>query len=324
MLKVLSLPEGEGALEFAGRWSRTLARMSEGLELRVANRLWGNRTLPFRSTFLQSVERQQGAGMETLDFTHPERARQRVNSWIADQTKGRIPDLLPAGIITTNTRLVLTNAVYFLGKWALSFDTAGTTTGNFACVDGSLCEVRMMNRRFETLPYMEDSRLQAIRLDYAGGTHSMVVMLPRRPDELKSHELISEPVFSHVIRTLKMERNVAVCLPRFEVQSRLSLNTLLRLMGMARAFSEQAEFGRMCTSPLCISDVVHQTWAKVGELGTEAAAATAVLMAPPTCCIDSSEPKVFRADRPFLFYIVENATDGILFAGKVMQPAPGE
>jgi serpin B len=319
MRQVLHLPESGAAHEMVGAWSKAL-RESKSVEIRVANRLWGNKGLPFQDDFLKLTEKQYDAGLETVDFTNqPDAARVRINKWVSQETKDRIKDLLKPDDIKSDTRLVLTNAVYFKGKWTRPFDPKSTAPKAFTLASGKSIQAQAMRK---SLPggYMESADLQALQLPYQGGTTSMIIVLPRKADALLKTDFLDDATFSAVVAALKPEREVVVQLPRFEVSARVGLNAPLGALGMTRAFSRDAEFGAMCKEPLMISKVIHQAWVKVAEDGTEAAAATAVTMMPTGMPIPVAQPKSFIVERPFLFFIMDSTTNGVLFAGKVMQP----
>jgi serpin B len=319
MRKVLHLSESGDTHEMVGAWSKAL-RASEKVEIRIANRLWGNKALPFEDSFLKLTEKHYGAGLETVDFANqPDAARVSINRWVAQETKDRIKDLLKPDDIRTDTRVVLTNAVYFKGKWARPFDPNSTAPRTFTLASGKQIQAQAM-RKSQPAAYMENANLQAVRLPYQGVTASMIIVLPRKADALLKADFLDDAKFSGVVAALKPEREVVVQLPRFEVSARLGLNEPLAALGMSRAFSRDAEFGAMCKEPLMISKVIHQAWVKVAEDGAEAAAATAVTMMPTGMPVRPAEPKMFIAERPFLFFIVDSTTNGVLFAGKVMLP----
>ncbi len=319
MRSTLHLPEDDAAAhKLAGDWAKALTGAKD-VELNVANRLWGAKGLPFIDGFLKLTQEHYRAGLETLDFKgEPEKARGRINSWVEGETKDRIKNLLHEGDITPLTRLVLTNAVYFKGKWQRQFDPNATRDGEFTLSSGDKAMVKMMSVKVAA-PYMEDDRLQAVRLGYVGGMASMVVVLPRKADALKSGGFLDAGGFARVGERLKAAGDVAVLLPRFESSARVSLPGTLARLGMKRAFTESAEFGRLCAEPLMISDVIHQAWVKVGEEGTEAAAATAVTMRAGSAA-PQDKPRLFLADHPFLYFIVDDRNGGVLFAGRVMDP----
>jgi serpin B len=319
MRKVLHLPENADVHAQVGAWTRALSA-SEKVEIRIANRLWGNKALPFKESFLKLTEKAYGAGLETVDFANqPDASRTRINEWIAQETKDRIKDLLKPEDIKPDTRLVLTNAVYFKGKWLRPFDANSTASRTFTLATGKTIEAKSM-RKSMPLAYMENADLQAVRLPYQGNTTSMFVVLPRKADALLKAGFLGEDQFNAIITTLKSEPRVVVELPRFEVSARLALESTLAAMDMARAFTDDAEFGALSKESLKIAKVIHQAWVKVAEEGTEAAAATAVTMMPTGALLPPTEPKLFLVERPFLFFIMDDKSSGVLFAGKVMQP----
>jgi serpin B len=319
MRAVLHLPEDDSAAHaLAGGWAKELTGL-KSVELNVANRLWGAKGLPFKDSFLNLTEAQYHAGLETLDFKgDADRARDRINQWVAKETHDHIKDLLRPGNVTGDTKLVLTNAVYFKSKWLRPFDADRTGDREFTLSSGEKIQVKMMAENMG-VDYMENDRLQAVRLPYRGGQTSMIVVLPRKGDAMKSGAFLDADGFAKVQKALKPEAHVVVQMPRFEANARQSLPTVLGKLGMARAFTDKAEFGRLCDEPLKISEVIHQAWVKVGEEGTEAAAATAVTMMPGAAR-PAELPKLFLADHPFLFFIVDDRNGGVLFAGKVMDP----
>jgi serpin B len=289
------------------------------VELNVANRLWGAKGLPFQDSFLKLIEAQYHAGLEMLDFKgDADKARGRINEWVAKETRDHIKDLLRPGNVTGDTKLVLTNAVYFKGKWMRPFAADRTGDREFTLASGEKIEVKMMAENMG-VDYVENDRLQAVRLPYLGGQTSMIVVLPRKGSALKGSAFLDADGFAKVQKGLKPEARVVVQMPRFEANARMSLPTVLGRLGMVRAFTDKAEFGRLCQEPLKISDVIHQAWVKVGEEGTEAAAATAVTMVRTYAPVEKP-PKLFQADHPFLFFIVDDRNGGVLFAGKVMDP----
>ncbi|RBP36079.1 serpin B [Roseimicrobium gellanilyticum] len=319
MRKALHLPESPGVHEQVGAWSKAL-QASGKVEIRIANRLWGNKGLPFEEGFLKLTEKAYGAGLETVDFANqPDASRTRINSWVSQETGDRIKDLLKPDDIRPDTRLVLTNAVYFKAKWLRPFDGNSTAPRAFTLATGKTLEAKSM-RKSMPLAYMENAELQAVRLPYQGGAASMIIVLPRKADSLLKSGYLGGDKFNAILAGLKNEPEVVVQLPRFEVSARLGLEDALAAMGMARAFSDDAEFGAMCKESLKIAKVIHKAWVKVAEEGTEAAAATAVTMMPTGARLPVAEPKLFLAERPFLFFIMDDKTNGVLFAGKVMQP----
>jgi serpin B len=320
MRAVLRLPEEDGkAHALAGDWAKDLAGL-KSVEVNVANRLWGAEGLPFMEGFLELTQKHYQAGLETVDFKRgPDKARVRINDWVAEKTKDRIKDLLQQGDVNARTRLVLTNAVYFKGTWLRQFAGDDTQDREFTLAAGDKITVKTMWAQ-QGVSYMENDRLQAVRLPYRGEETAMIVVLPRKVDALAGGPFLDAAGFAAVRQKLKPEKQVVVQMPRFETSGRMSLPGALGKLGMKKAFTDDAEFGRLCEESLKISDVIHQAWVKVAEEGTEAAAASAVTMRATGALPPPGKPKLFVADHPFLFFIVDDRNGGVLFAGRVMDP----
>jgi serpin B len=288
------------------------------VELATANALWALKAYPFRDAYLDLVKKDYGAELRSVDFVKEfESARLEINQWVEGQTKARIKDLLAPGTLDPQTTLVLVNAVYFKGDWAHAFDEKATQTATFFAAAGKKVDVPLM-RQERRFGYFETDALQVLEIPYTGDDLSMIVLLPKELDGLPALERSLEPAkLAAWIEALE-EREVSVFLPRFKAESEFTLNSVLSSMGMPDAFASTADFtGMSPTGELFISDVVHKAYADVNEKGTEAAAATAVVMAR----VSFEQPTVFRADHPFMFLIRDTATGSILFLGRVVEPA---
>ena len=289
-------------------------------ELSVANALWGQKGYGFLAEFLELIEAKYGGKLNEVDFiAATEAARQTINAWVEKETKDKIKNLIQKGVLDKLTRLVLTNAIYFKGNWARQFEEDKTKEAPFTLISGEKVNVPMMNQTAE-FNYMETEDFQGLELPYVDDELSMIILLPRKVDELSSlEEMLSLEKFSGWLGKLG-KRKVIVSVPKFRMTSRFGLAGVLRSMGMMDAFSEKANFSGMNGKrDLFISAVVHKAYVDVNEEGTEAAAATAVVMR-----VTSVEPEripVFRADHPFLFLIRDNKSGSILFIGRTMNPA---
>jgi serpin B len=286
------------------------------LQLRVANRLWPHKSCRLLDEYVTLVKRCYGASLTPLDYRRTEAARQTINSWAEEQTGGRISELIPRGVLKSVTRLVLANAVYFKGRWASPFRLRFTHRAPFWVTPDGAAQAQMMEHTHD-FGYRETGDLQALELPYAGGL-SMIVLLPRERDGLAALEAaLTVENLSRWTAGLSPS-TVEVFLPRFMITFAVRLNAALGSLGMADAFSEQADFSGMDgTRWLFIGAALHKAFVKVNEEGTEAAAATALALAegmPPPA------PPVFRADHPFLFLICEQHTGSILFLGRVVNP----
>jgi len=294
-----------------------------GYSLSTANRLWGVKGYKFEEVFLKLTGDKYRAELETVDFGQLEEARREINKWVERQTREKITDLIPSGVLTPDTRLVLTNAIYFQSGWSSEFYKKATKAAPFRLTATDEVDVLTMQQT-EDFPYTEDADVQVLSLPYRGHELSMVVILPKKVDGLAGlEEKLNHDQFAKWMKTLQSDRPVETYLPKFRMRTALMLSKALKSMGMSSAFSDDADFSAMSKSEgLKISEVIHQAFVDVDEKGTEAAAATAVVMAPTSAAIPNEPPKpvVFRADHPFLFVIRDNRTGAILFMGRMVRP----
>jgi serpin B len=267
--------------------------------------------------FLDLLAANYGAGMRLVDFENaPEEARVAINDWVSEQTEGRIEELIPQGLIDRMTTLVLTNAVYFNAAWSQPFDPELTQDGAFYPLDGAKVTVPMM-RQTASLPYAEGDGYQAVEMAYDGNELSMVILLPAT-DRFETFESSLDAARVEGILQGLGYREVALTMPKFEFDAEFQLKEVLASMGMPVAFSGEADFSGMTGNrELFISEVVHKAFVAVDEAGTEAAAATAVIIAKSAL---PAEPVEMTVDRPFLFFIRDLQTGTVLFVGRVMDP----
>lgn len=288
-------------------------------ELRVANALWGQQDYQFLASFTKRVESEYGGHLDRVNFVSAaETARQTINAWVEKQTNDKIKNLIAPDVLDNLTRLVLTNAVYFKGNWAAQFKKDRTTDEPFALLDGGKVQVPMMTQEAR-FGYAETDTLQILEMPYVGEDLSMVVLLPKETAGIGALEktLTGENLSKWLAAVRQQEVNVA--LPKFKTTQRLDLKAVLQTLGMTDAFSLKADFSGMTGQPdLLISAVIHQAYVDVNEEGTEAAAATAVVMSLKSAVPD--RVPVFRADRPFLFLIRDARSGSILFLGRMMNP----
>ena len=303
---------------FANLLSGIMPGAEASYELAIANRLWGDKASVFLAEFLALGEKYYNARLETVDFRgDPEGARMTINKWVEEQTRKRIVDLLAPGIITNITRLVLTNAIYFKGKWQEQFDEDDTADKTFHAAAGP-GPVAMMSQK-ERFPYLESADLQLLELPYEGGDLAMVVVLPTAMDGLAALEQQLTAQQWKLWRGLMSKRQVYVELPRFTADSAVGLKPILQAAGMKLAFSDQADLsGLDGTQDLYITAVVHKAFVKVDEEGAEAAAATAVVVGEKS----AAPPEIARfiANHPFIYAIVDKPTETVLFLGRVVAP----
>jgi len=309
-------------LELGRRGEGAKGKDGEGFRLNIVNAIWGQKDHEFLSEFLDLLAENYGAGLRVLDFiSAPEESRITINNWVSDQTEGRIEDLIPQGLINALTRLVLTNAIYFNAAWQYPFPEDMTEDSPFYLLDGGEVIVPMM-RQAESFGYAEGDVYQAVQLLYDGGELpgelSMVILLPRAGHFEAFEGSLDAQQVDGIIGSLEY-RQVTLAMPKFEFESEFSLRETLSAMGMPIAFSGGADFSGMTGNrDLFIAEVIHKAFVSVDEAGTEAAAATAVVMELTAV---PGEPVEVTIDRPFIFLIRDIETGAILFVGRVVNPS---
>ena len=300
----------------------------DAFRLNVANSVWGQRDYSFLPEFLDSLAVNYGEDVRAADFRRdPEDARVRINGWVADETEERIRNLIPQGTLTPLTRLVLANAIYFNAAWLHAFDERVTKDRPFHLLDGSQRDVAMM-RQQENLRYAIGDGFQAVELPYKGGDVAMTILLPESGKFEEFEGSLSGQSVRDIVESLESEL-VRLTMPKFEMESGFSLSDTLKAMGMPDAFDDQAANfsgmdGQLCRARgdicLLISDVLHQAFVSVDEAGTEAAAATAVIVSVTRAVGIEPDPIEVVVDRPFLLIIRHHATDTVLLVGRVLDP----
>jgi serpin B len=291
-------------------------------QLSVANALWGQKNFGFLPDFLQLTRTNYGAGLREVDFeTATEQARQTINAWVEKETHDKIKELLKPGVLDDSTRLVLTNAIYFKGFWAEQFKKDATHNEDFKTSATAAVKAPLMHRTGD-YKYLDGGDFQALELPYKGKDLSMVVLLPKKVDGLAEFEKkLTEANLTGWLGRLR-KQEVIVTLPRFKTTREFMLKGPLQALGMKRAFVPGgADFSGMSGTNgkrLFISAVVHKAFVDVNEEGTEAAAATGVVVKLTSARIPG--PAVFRADHPFVFLIRDNRSGGVLFMGRLTNP----
>jgi serpin B len=287
----------------------------------IANALWGQKGYAFRPEFINTM-RHYGAGLQQVDFAGAtEQARQTINQWVEEQTNNKIKNLLQPGVLKSDTPLVLTNAIYFKAAWMNQFWDKLTKPEAFHLAGGKDVDVPMMHQASD-LSFAETDDMQIIELPYTQRELSMLVLLPKKTDGLAALEKTLSAANLSAGQSKMKTHHVELSLPKFKTTAGADLKETLIAMGMPSAFSRQsADFSGMTTTPdLMIGAVIHKAFVDVNELGTEAAAATAVVMAPRGVPRQQPPKAVFRADHPFVYLIRDNATGSILFTGRVVKP----
>jgi serpin B len=289
------------------------------IELNIANALWTQEDYVFLSEFLRVIERNYGAVLNSVDFKRAyEEARKKINAWVEQKTKDKIKDLIKPGVLNSLTRLVLTNAIYFKGKWKSQFKKCRTKENPFWLSANKSIEAPMMTQKSQ-FRYVENDSLQILEMPYVGSDLAMVVLLPRKVDGLTQLEADLNIENLHMWIGHLRKQEVSIFLPKFKMTSQFRLSETLASMGMPDAFGGNADFSGMNgKKDLFISAVIHKAFVDVTEEGTEAAAATAGVISLTSA--PSKPPPIFRADHPFLFLIHDNRSGSIIFVGRIVNP----
>lgn len=306
-------------LELASRSEIEDLPKDQRFKLNIANAIWGQRDYEFLPEFLDMLAKNYGAGMRLVDYlADPEKARVEINNWVEDQTEGKIKDLIPQGAIDGLTRLVLTNAIYFNASWLHPFEESLTTPQPFHLVDANTVKVDMMQQS-ESFGYYAGKGYQAVELPYSGDQLAMLILVPDEGNFTKFESGLDERVLEEIGSGMSYPQ-INLWMPKFTFSAEFMLKPVLSAMGMAEAFDPGlADFSGMTGNrELYISEVIHKAFVAVDESGTEAAAATAVIMKFTSMPI--GEPVELKIDRPFIFIIRDLPTGSILFLGRVLDP----
>jgi len=286
---------------------------SKSPEVAIANRSYVERTLAIDPGFAKV------APLEAVDFKNDtDGARGKINAWVSDKTRTRIPELIGPNVLPDDVRFVLVNAIYFKGEWASAFDAQRTTDDTF---HGKTDQKTKMMHAMMSTALGSHANAQVLDLAYKqkdGPEMSMTVVLPEANHELAEVEAAYEKEGLAPFVSSANESEVDVALPKMKMSSQLELSDVLKGMGLQNAFSNDADFtGITRTEPLKISKVIHKAYVDVNEEGTEAAAATGVVGVKATAVM---MPLQFHADHPFLFFVRDRATGVVLFAGRFVSP----
>ncbi len=321
MQSVLHIPEDPDIRRpaFASAYNE-INKKDKKYELSAANALWAQQDYKFLDEYTGNVEKYYGGKVTNPDFAkETEKSRTTINKWVENKTNNKIKDLIPQGVLSEMTRLVLTNAIYFKGTWIKQFDKKDTKEEDFKTTSGNTVKARMMRLAGDgaKFNYAEKDNLQILEMPYAGEELSMIVLLPK-DDALGALEESLKPGKLSELKNALREQRVDVYIPKFKFETKYSMAETLADMGMPAAFSGNADFSGMDgTKSLYIAAVIHQAFVEVNEEGTEATAATGVVMD-----LESVAPAIpiFRADHPFIFIIQQKETGNILFMGRVDDP----
>lgn len=290
------------------------------VQLLSANALWVQKGMALNPDYLSEASRDYNARVDYLDFSDErsrEKGRKTINDWVSEQTRGNIADLIPPNTLASHNKMVITNAVYFLGAWQEAFDPRWTVEMPFHLPSGEHTMAQFMSRT-SSLSYFSSASLEMVELPYGDGRFGMLILLPRRDTSFQTIEKqLDAAILQSWIAEMKA-RDVTCQIPRWRTSSSLGLGKPLFNLGIKDAFSAAADFSRMSpTKSIFISKVLHQAAIDVSEKGTEASAASAVILSEST---GGTESLYFRADRPFVYFIRDRESGLILFAGRLVVP----
>jgi serpin B len=292
------------------------------IDLSVANAIWAQQDVTWRKPFLATLSTDYGSGVRTLDFVNePEDARKTINAWVEDETHEKIPELIPAGIITRDTRLTLTNALYLKAPWATEF--FGDGDGPFTTAAGATVTAKRM-RQDETMAYTRGDGWQSVQIPYLGGKVAMTLVVPDAGDLDAVGRRLADPATMKAMLAPTDRRSVGLTMPLFDLDTKSPLNDVLKSIGVTAPFDPApTDFDPMSDDPkigsLAVSDVRHQATVTVDEQGTEAAAATAVTVTDTAAHLPD-DPVTLDVDRPFYFAITTVDDTLPLFVGRVTDP----
>uniref|UniRef100_A0A8D2AXF7 Serpin domain-containing protein n=1 Tax=Sciurus vulgaris TaxID=55149 RepID=A0A8D2AXF7_SCIVU len=299
-----------------------LNKPSDAYKLEIANRIYGEKKFRFLQEYLDGLKKFYLANVESLDFRNaPEESRKKINSWVESQTNGKIKDLFPSDTLGADTVLVLVNAVYFKGQWDHAFNKEHTTEAKFQLNKNVSKSVQMMRKSsYFHFALLEDVQAKILEIPYKGKDLSMIVLLPNEADGLQKLEdkLTAEKLMEWSSLDRMKMTYVDLCFPRFKVEESYNLEAVLGALGMEDVFRPlKADLSGMTGSQgLSVSKAVHKSFVEVNEEGTQAAAASGIVIEVTSSPVRES----FCCDHPFLFFILQKKTNSILFFGRVSSP----
>jgi serpin B len=305
-----------------GALLRELNAHQDNYQLSVANALWAQQGYTFLDEFLKLLKSDYDAGLNQVDFKgSSETVRSTINRWVEQKTQDKIKDLLQPGSLKSDTRLVLTNAIYFKGNWETQFDKTQTKDEDFHLSPSQTKTAPLMHRQ-GGFNYFNGGTFQILEIPYKGKDLSLIVLLPNEIGGLSALEQsLTGSNTQQWLGHLAPVSKVIVTIPKLKMTQQFELGAALGAMGMPAAFSGRADFSGMTGKrDFSISEVIHKAFVDVNEEGTEAAAATAVTMRSLAMRLPDKPPPVFRADHPFVFLIRDNRSGSILFMGRVADP----
>jgi serpin B len=285
--------------------------------LNISNALWLQKDFVVNDNFKNKIKQKYSSDLKTVDFKQKIIAANEINDWVAIKTNGLIKNILSPDNITNDTRFVISNAIYFLGKWNKEFDKNLTKPDNFYALNKEKSEIDFMNKT-EYLNYYENNDIQFISKPYEGNAQSLCIILPKERNKLSDLErTLDNSGLENILNNLSYSY-IKLSIPKFKLETSYALIEPLQNLGLKEAFTPRADFSGMASGDsLFLHGVIHKTFIRMDEKKTKAAAATVISMEIRGLL---PEPKIFKADHPFTFMIIDNQTKGIIFMGRYVQP----
>jgi serpin B len=318
--KVLHIDNYENLTDFPTFSDKLITWRDSSNYLNISNAIWIQKDFSIKTDYKNNVTQKYSSDIKTVDFKQKINASNEINDWVTDKTNGLIKNIISPNDINDYTRLIISNAIYFIGKWGDEFDKKLTKPDDFYSVDKSKTEIDFMNKT-EYLGYYENKDFQFISKPYQGNDKSFCIILPKTRYGLID---VEKELTNSTIDTILNSTNylqVRLTIPKFKLETNYSLVEPLKKLGLDRAFKPEADFsGITIDEPLMINKVNHKAYIEIDEEKTEATAATIVAMMTGSAGGPMPKPKIFKADHPFTFIIIDNKTKGIIFIGRYVRP----
>jgi len=323
MSKVLHFPQENLKVnkDFSEIINKTQSsRSSKHYTFNIANSLWAQQDFNFLHSYFETIKKYYHAPIQMVDYKDAgnlEKVRLGINKWVESKTNNKIKDLIGTGDLDDETKLVLVNAVYFLSEWQKAFKKESTKKDIFYSFNEKVEKDFM--RTSSRMKYLKSEKCQMLEVPYKNNKASMIIVMPNENQNFNEFKKsFNSETLSSSLKKASYE-NIRLILPKFKIEFKTDLSKTLSNVGMKRAFTGRADFsGMTCKKNLRIDKIIHQTFINIDEAGTEAAAATAVVMKRITS-VGPSKKTEFKANRPFMFVIRENSTGSILFIGQLVK-----
>jgi serpin B len=318
--KVLHIDNYEYLSDFNAFSENLITWRDSSNYLNISNAIWLQKDFSIKADYKNKITQKYSSDLKTVDFKQNVNASNEINDWVTIKTNGLIKNIISPSDINNYTRLIISNAIYFIGKWGDEFDKTLTKPDDFYSVDKSKSEIDFMNKT-EYLSYYDNNDFQFISKTYEGNDKSFCIILPKtRYGLINIEKELTNSVIDTILDNTKYLQ-VRLSIPKFKLETAYSLIEPLNKLGLEKAFKPGADFsGITIEEPLLINKIYHKAFIEIDEEKTEAAAATIVAMMTGSAGGSMPKPKIFKADHPFTFLIIDNKTKGIIFIGRYVRP----